>query len=147
MKQYFVVMTALLISALLVSVVVYLLVAWLGSPLPVSETELVPQVANSTATTTTSTEELVPIPTVATVATTTEALNETMYAPIPLSDIPLTPAQTMTLEVAGIDPATYEITTTTQACVVEKLGAERVRELISGDTPSVTELWSLQGCL
>ena len=58
-------------------------------------------------------------------------------------------AQEKQLRDIGIDPANLptEITTEQQECGIEKLGAERVQELMSGQSPGPMDAIKLMPCL
>ena len=53
------------------------------------------------------------------------------------------------LESIGIDPASLpsEITPEMGACLTEKLGAERAKEIINGSSPTASEIISANSCL
>ena len=53
------------------------------------------------------------------------------------------------LEAVGINPADVptEITPAQEECAIEALGAERVNEIISGSTPSITDVLKAQHCI
>lgn len=61
----------------------------------------------------------------------------------------LTAEQEQWAESMGIDPAKLptEITPAMQACFVEKLGQERVMQIMNGDAPSAIDLFKAQSCL
>jgi len=61
----------------------------------------------------------------------------------------LNDTQEQTLETFGIDPAGLptEITPNQAACFAEVLGADRVAEIVAGDSPSVSEFFRARGCL
>ena len=141
MKRYILLMSCLLVAALVLSVLVYYLVAQYQRTLPV-----VGEVATQrTATTATSTSVLPgEVGSTRVDAPTTSA---PVYETIPLRDMSLTPTQATALEFIGMDQETAEITPAMQACAVERLGEARIAEIIAGDTPTVGELWQLKGCL
>jgi hypothetical protein len=58
-------------------------------------------------------------------------------------------AQETALENLGIDPSAlpHELTPEQAACFEEKLGSERVAEIVNGGQPSVTEIVAAAGCL
>ncbi len=60
----------------------------------------------------------------------------------------LTPAQEALLQSAGIDPADVptELTSAQEKCATEALGAERAQALISGATPSMTDVLKAKHC-
>ncbi len=61
----------------------------------------------------------------------------------------LTPAQEDALSLIGIDPAGLPETLTTEqnACFIRIFGAERVNEIIGGETPTPLELLQGKQCL
>ena len=61
----------------------------------------------------------------------------------------LTNEQENTLEKIGIDPAKLptEITPEMEKCFIEKLGAERVKEIKDGLKPSVLDLFRVKSCI
>ncbi len=61
----------------------------------------------------------------------------------------LTQTQEKSLEVVGIDVTTLPTTLTKQqeTCFTKTLGAPRVREILSGDTPTIQEITRARGCL
>jgi len=67
--------------------------------------------------------------------------------PIPLSQLPLTETQKDLLRSAGIDPATFIITPAMVTCAQSRLGEQRFAEIIAGNTPGPTEVFSLLRCL
>lgn len=71
--------------------------------------------------------------------------NATTTDPNPLLD----EGQEAMLRSFGIDPANLpsEITPQMEACFVEKLGRERVDEIVNGGSPSAAELMTARSCL
>jgi hypothetical protein len=67
--------------------------------------------------------------------------------PIPLSSLPLTNTQKELLRSAGIDPETFIITPEMITCAQDRLGAARFAEIVAGDAPGPTEVFSLLRCL
>jgi hypothetical protein len=67
--------------------------------------------------------------------------------PIPLSSLPLTNTQKELLRSAGIDPETFIITPEMITCAKERLGEARFAEIVAGDAPGPTEVFSLLRCL
>ncbi|HZJ42088.1 MAG TPA: hypothetical protein VFD51_03750 [Patescibacteria group bacterium] len=61
----------------------------------------------------------------------------------------LNDSQESMLKSAGINPASLprEITPELEACVVDKIGEARTREIVAGATPSVSEVIQAQTCL
>src|SRR5680860_77880 len=61
----------------------------------------------------------------------------------------LNDSQELILKLAGINPASLprEITPELEACVVDKIGEARTREIVAGATPSVSEVIQAQTCL
>jgi hypothetical protein len=61
----------------------------------------------------------------------------------------LTDSQEKTLELVGIDPAKLptKLTPELEACAVEKLGVERVADIIKGALPSMMDLLKAKSCL
>lgn len=61
----------------------------------------------------------------------------------------LSNSQEQALESFGIDPASVpsSITLEQEACFIEKLGQQRVDEIIAGDTPSLLEIARAKDCL
>jgi len=53
------------------------------------------------------------------------------------------------LEIIGVDVENLptEITPEMEACFTEKLGAERVKEIMAGDSPNPFDLFKAKGCL
>lgn len=68
-------------------------------------------------------------------------------APIKVSEVPLSPAQISAAEAVGIDVETFVITPAMQECAIDKIGQERVFDLIEGQAPSFKEGLTLIGCL
>ncbi len=60
----------------------------------------------------------------------------------------LSAQQEEALESIGINPENLptSITPEMQACFTEKLGAARVAEIVAGDTPSATEVFTTREC-
>lgn len=67
--------------------------------------------------------------------------------PIPLSSLPLSDTQKDLLRGAGIDPETFVITPEMVACAEDRLGTARFAEIVAGDAPGPTEVFSLLRCL
>lgn len=67
--------------------------------------------------------------------------------PIPLSSLPLSDTQKELLRGAGVDPETFVITPEMIGCAEERLGAARFAEIVAGDAPGPTEVFSLLRCL
>jgi len=61
----------------------------------------------------------------------------------------LNETQEQTLQTFGIDPAGLpsEITLAQEACFADVLGADRVAEIVAGDSPSVSEFFQARECL
>ncbi|MFH1631638.1 MAG: hypothetical protein ABIA47_01250 [bacterium] len=61
----------------------------------------------------------------------------------------LTDEQESMLQSIGIDPADIptEITAEQQACAVEALGSDRVNAILSGSSPSLTDVLKAKSCL
>lgn len=76
-----------------------------------------------------------------------EAPTSVLSEPIPLSSLPLSDTQKDLLRGAGIDPETFVITPEMVACAEDRLGATRFAEIVAGDTPGPTEVFSLLRCL
>lgn len=66
---------------------------------------------------------------------------------IPLRDLPLSETQRSILSGVGVDVETFIITPAVQVCAEEKLGADRMMEIVDGDAPSVIETTRLLPCL
>jgi hypothetical protein len=66
---------------------------------------------------------------------------------VPVSDLPISETQRDALESAGIDPNAIQITPEMEACFIEKLGDERVQEIINGATPGPLEIFKASSCL
>jgi hypothetical protein len=60
----------------------------------------------------------------------------------------LTPSQESLLQSVGVDPADVptELTPAQEKCAIEALGAERAQALISGATPSMTDVLKAKHC-
>jgi hypothetical protein len=60
----------------------------------------------------------------------------------------LSPGQEAALESIGVDPSKLptEITPEQENCAVSKLGEERVREIKSGSTPSISDYLKAKDC-
>jgi len=61
----------------------------------------------------------------------------------------LNDSQESMLRSAGINPANLpqEITPELEACVVDKIGEARIKEIVAGATPSASEFLQAQACL
>ena len=66
---------------------------------------------------------------------------------VPLRDLPLGDSQKSALEKVGVDVETFVITPVMQSCAAEKLGAERMDEIIAGSAPSTIETARLLPCI
>lgn len=66
---------------------------------------------------------------------------------VPLRDLPMSDSQKNIVETMGIDVETYVITPEAIDCVKEKLGEDRVDEIINGAAPSVWESTKMFPCL
>lgn len=66
---------------------------------------------------------------------------------IPLRDLPLSEGQREMIAFAGIEVDTFIITPAMQQCAEEKLGAERMAAIVSGDTPTLIEMTRMLPCL
>ena len=68
--------------------------------------------------------------------------------PVGGSNVPVTGAQKEALENLGIDAeALPPITPEMEACFREKLGDERVGEIMAGDTPGAMDMFKAGSCL
>ncbi|MBP6881450.1 MAG: hypothetical protein KBC35_02385 [Candidatus Pacebacteria bacterium] len=67
--------------------------------------------------------------------------------PIPLRDLPINDSQQKVLETVGVEIDTFVITPAMQVCAAEKLGADRMANIVSGDTPTALETARLVPCL
>ena len=129
MKRFLIVTSILLALSLVISVASYL---WVISQLP--PVNPVPE-ENSTPDKTEST----PIEKAASTAIPPEG--------VPLRNLPLGDTQKSTLETLGVDIETFIISPAMQTCATEKLGTERMSEIIAGDDPGVIETTRLLPCL
>ena len=79
----------------------------------------------------------------------TSALAGEMQEEIIDSNPMLNEQQETALETLGIDPATLPSTISPEqeACFESQIGAERVREIKAGDTPTAAEILKGRGCL
>lgn len=61
----------------------------------------------------------------------------------------LSDEQEKILDTIGIDSSIIptEITPEMQKCFIEKLGAERVNEILEGDTPGIMEIFKAKSCI
>ena len=61
----------------------------------------------------------------------------------------LNESQEAVLETLGIDPASLptEVTAEQQTCFEAAIGADRVAEIVAGDSPTATEVFKGRGCL
>ena len=66
---------------------------------------------------------------------------------IPLRDLPLSDSQKSVLGTIGVDVDSFVITPAMQACAAEKLGNERMAEIIAGAAPTTLETTKLLPCL
>ncbi len=66
---------------------------------------------------------------------------------IPLSDIPLSDTQKDTLDMVGVDADTFVVTPAMEVCAREKLGDERLADIVTGSAPTVMETARLLPCL
>ena len=60
----------------------------------------------------------------------------------------LNPAQEAALRTVGIDPSALptSVTPEMKECFIEKLGAERVNEIVAGETPTAIEIFQTKDC-
>jgi hypothetical protein len=77
----------------------------------------------------------------------TDAPAPVLTEPIPLARFPLTEGQKSLLRGAGIDPDTFVVTPAMVTCAQDRLGEQRFSEIIAGDAPSPTEVFTLLRCL
>ncbi len=68
-------------------------------------------------------------------------------AGVPLRDLPLEDGHKSALEKVGVDVDTFVITPAMQVCAADKLGAERMDEIIAGATPGAIETTKLLPCI
>lgn len=80
-------------------------------------------------------------------STTTTASTTTVPTSIPLRDLPINDSQQKVLETVGVEIDTFVITPAMQVCAAEKLGAERIAKIVSGDAPTALETARLVPCL
>jgi hypothetical protein len=138
----------LTIAVLLVLVVIFVCFVWFSSQSAEITTEKVPEVPDAKA-------EIVPEnQPIETIITTTDTEEEPDSAPIaePAEPVTFDPAtlsseQKATLESLGVDPETVRITPEMIACAEEKVGRERLDEIIAGAAPGLVEGLSLAHCL
>lgn len=124
MKKFLIISSSLLILALLATVVVFFIVnKEIGStpaaPEPEVETAIV------------FTEPSVTVP----------------EEGVPLRDLPLGDTQRSALETVGVDVETFVITPAMQVCAAEKLGFERMNEIVAGAAPTVLETARIAPCI
>lgn len=124
MKKFLIVMVILLSIALIVAIGAFL---YVSSKLKESSTVNVQ---------TTSGE-----------STQTQEVNYVEEGSIPLRDLPMSDSQKSIIETMGVDVDTYVITPEAIDCVREKLGADRVDEIVNGAAPSVWESAKIVPCL
>ncbi len=67
-------------------------------------------------------------------------------APV-IEPIPMSESQRQAVEDFGIDPDSIVITPAMEECFIEKLGADRVNEIIHGATPGPLEMFKASSCL
>ena len=65
----------------------------------------------------------------------------------PATAVPMTSDQRKAVEAFGINPDSVVITPAMEDCFVEKLGQQRVDEIVTGDVPGAFELFKASSCL
>lgn len=66
---------------------------------------------------------------------------------VPLKELPMNDSQKKVVETMGIDVETYVITPQAIDCAKEKLGEERVDEIVNGAAPGLWESAQIIPCL
>lgn len=129
MKLFLIITSSLLVTALIISIVAYW---WVMSQIPP---------VNPITTETSSSSKVIEQKTGET---------ETLLVPdegVPLKNLPLGDAQKSALKTVGVDVNTFIITPAMQVCASDKLGVERMNQIIAGDAPSVIETTRLIPCV
>ncbi len=149
MKRFLIISCSLMVLVLALAVAAFVYVQMALAPedsVEVSEDGVLPSASNTTVPRDTepvsvneSVEETAPEP--------TEATTPVLSEPIPLSSLPLSDTQKDLLRGAGIDPETFVITPEMVICAEDRLGAARFAEIVAGDAPGPTEVFSLLRCL